>query len=105
MQKTQGAEGYVRACRAVSAVFTALVLEDPSKWPSVQLPYSVPTKEIERSTAVALYGRIDPSWTLVEDRTFRDAIRTCFRANIERALRTRGRIVLPNKMVFMLMEP
>jgi len=105
LQSTGTAEAYTRACRAISSLFVATVLADPSKWPSVNLPYVAPETEIEKNTGVYLYMRVDPSWTLAEDKAWRETLRSFFKANGDRAWRGRGKLVLPNKMVFMLMEP
>ena len=105
LQNVNSAEAYLRSCRALSSLFTAIVLAEPSKWPSVKLPYSVPDQTIEAKTGLALYSSLKPTWTLAEDRAFREALRTFFRANGQRALKGRGLLVLPNRMGFMLMEP
>jgi len=105
LQDASAAEAYLRSCRAVSSLFTAIVLAEPSQWPSVQLPHSIPDQAAEATTGLALYRSLQPTWTLAEDRAFREALRKFFRANGERVLKSRGRLVLPNRMGFMLMEP
>ena len=101
----ESSEGGVRACRAISAMFTSMVLADPKKWPSINLPFSVPPENIEAKTGAYLYSNVEPTWTVAEDKAFRDAVRDMFRNNGDRALRNRGAILLPNRMGFMLMEP
>jgi hypothetical protein len=105
MQQKASAEGFVRACRAISALFLTKVLADPSKWPSVNLPHSVPTGQVEEKTGIHAFQNVEPTWTIAEDRAWREALLAFFRVNRERALRGRGRLILPNKTLFMLMEP
>jgi hypothetical protein len=105
LQNPNTPEAHVRAARAVSALFTATVLADPSKWPSVSLPYTIPENEIEKNAGIYLYSKLDPGWTLAEDKAFREALRKFFKLNAAGAYRTGGRIVLPNRMTFMLVEP
>ena len=105
MKQKGSPEGYLRACRAISALFLTSVLADPSKWPSVNLPYDVPEGLTEEKTSAHVCGNIEPTWTIAEDRAWREALASFFRVNRERALRGRGAVLLPNKTVFMLMEP
>jgi len=102
---SSSSEAYLRSCRALAALFTALVLEDPSKWPSVTLPYTTPEQEIEKSVSTYLYANVSPKWTLAEDRAFRTAVQTFYRANADCVLKNRGKLMLPNHLPFMLMEP
>jgi hypothetical protein len=99
------AEGYIRSCRAISAMFLSILLEDPKKWPSIQLPDTIPDEAVEKNVAVYVDSNILPSWTVEEDRAFREAIKEFFHANGDRALKQRGKLLLPNKLTFMLMEP
>ena len=91
-----GDEAYLRSCCAISSLFVATVLADPAKWPSVPLPDKPPAGGAERKTAMHMLEKLSPEWTLAEDRALREAVR---------ALRSRGRVQLPNKTVFMLMKP
>jgi hypothetical protein len=101
----ENAEAYVRSCRAMAALFLAEALQEPKKWPSVKLPWDVPARDVERSTAAYVYANLEPSWTLDEDRALREALRKLLKVNGAQVLRARGRIQLPNKTTFMLMEP
>jgi len=105
MRGSNSNEAQLRSCRAIAALFAAIVLEDPSKWPSVSLPNSVPDSGVEAKTCLYLYANVEPTWTLAEDKALREALRNFFRANGERALKGRGRLLLPNRTGFMLMEP
>jgi hypothetical protein len=99
------AEASVRSCRAISALFLSIVLAEPGKWPSIKLPPSVPEDSIEKTVGAYVYSNVEPTWTLNEDRAFREALKEFFHANGERALKQKGKLILPNKMTFMLMEP
>jgi hypothetical protein len=105
VQSTTAPEAYVRACRVVSSLFIATVLAEPKKWPSVNLPYTTPEDQIEKNVGIYLYTKVQPTWTIAEDRAFREVLREFFRTNADRAVRGRGRIALPNKLAFVLMEP
>ena len=105
MKARGSAEGYLRACRAISALFLTTVLADPSRWPSVKLPPSVPEGQVEEKTGIHAFQNVEPTWTVAEDKAWREALLEFFKVNRERALRGRGTVLLPNKTVFMLMEP
>jgi len=98
-------EASMRSCRAIASLFAAIVLDDTSKWPSVKLPYSTPEENVEKKASEYILANFEPTWTLDEDRAFRTALRSFFRTNGERALKNRGKLMLPNHTVFMLMEP
>jgi hypothetical protein len=98
-------EGYIRACRAISSMFLTMVLEDPKKWPSIHLPDRVPDEAIEKTVGTLAYLGVSPNWTVEEDRLFREAIKDLLHANGDRAIKQRGKVLLPNKLPFMLMEP
>jgi hypothetical protein len=105
MQGKSNHEGFGRACRAAAALLLATVLAEPSKWPSIELPSEVPDGDVERKTAEHVLLNLDPDWTLAEDRALRAVLEKHFRANAQTVIRTRGKIILPNKTVFMLQEP
>jgi len=106
LQDSSGSsEAYLRACRALSSLFVAIVLEDPAKWPSVQLPFTTPEAEIEKKTGAYLYANVAPGWTLAEDRALRTALMSFYRANSDGLIKNRGKVTLPNHMALMLMEP
>lgn len=101
----KSAEAYVRSCRAISSLLLAVVLAEPKKWPSIKLPYTLDGDGVERQVSTYVYNHVEPTWTLAEDRAFRNELRSFFRTNAARSLRNRGKLVLPNRTVFMLMEP
>ncbi len=98
-------EAYVRSVRALASLMTAVVLAEPKAWPSVKLPMTVPGKQTEKRVGTALLNDVDPGWTLAEDRALREVLMAFFRTNAQGAFRSRGRLILPNRHVFMLMEP
>lgn len=90
--------------RAIGSMFLADLLADPSRWPSIHLPSSLPPDNAEGALAEHCIGQIDRNWTLAEDRALRDAALAFYKANVGKQVLKTGKITLPNKLAAML-EP
>jgi len=91
-----------RTRRALGHMFLATWLEDPSKWPSVQLPRAMPADDhLLRTLAMSVKTKINASrpWTVAEDRALREAAERFCRANGEEVLES-GKVTLPNGKTF-----
>jgi hypothetical protein len=95
-------ESQVRAACAMGSIFISEVLADPSKWPSVHLPPTVPDKNVEQATIAYVLENLDAGWSLAEDRAFRELIHNFMTAKGEQVLRGRGEVVLPSKLTLKL---
>ncbi len=87
--------------RAVGAMLVAEVLAAPSKWPSLPLPQDAPAANAEEAVAVHLKMRVGKAWTIAEDRALRAATLAFSRKNNKQVIQY-GKVVLPNKLTFML---
>jgi len=91
-----------RTRQALGHMFLATWLEDPSKWPSVQLPRAMPADDhLLRTLAMAVKTKINATstWTVAEDRALREAAERFCRANGQEVLES-GKVTLPNGKTF-----
>ena len=96
-------ECHTRAAHAIGAIILSKVLEQPEKWPSLHFPGKIPEEDVERKTIIYMYRHIDPNWTVQEDMTFRKFIEKWIRSKGDAALRSKGKLTLPNKKIFWIM--
>ncbi|MGB2822821.1 MAG: hypothetical protein WBF17_17690 [Phycisphaerae bacterium] len=87
--------------RAVGAMLVAEVLAAPAKWPSLPLPQDVPADDAEKAVAVHLKMQVGKAWTIAEDKALREAT-LAFSGKNNKQVAQYGKVVLPNKLVFML---
>ncbi len=96
-------KGETSGCRrAVGAMLMAEVLADPSRYPSLKLPRSLPAEDAEKRLGrhyKFAIGRGD-HWTIAEDRAYRAALAEFVEANTE-TLETE-QVVLPNGLAYSL---
>ncbi|MDP6637441.1 MAG: hypothetical protein QGG42_21290 [Phycisphaerae bacterium] len=103
LKKNEAGSAYTRASHAVGAIILAKILMAPEKWPGFKLPTKVPKATAELSTIQYVYNRIDPKWSLAEDKALRDMARKFVLANGKTILTSNGTIMLPNKLPMNLM--
>jgi len=96
-------ECHTRGAHAIGAILLARVLEEPEKWPSLHFPGKVPEKDIERNTIIYMYRHIDPKWTIEEDVNLRDLVNKWLLRRGDYALKSKGKLILPNKKIFWIM--
>jgi len=87
--------------RAVGAMLIAVVLANPSKWPSLPLPETLAPDGAEQALAVHLKMRVGKAWTIAEDRALREATAAFHRKNTKQVLAS-GKVILPNRLTFYL---
>jgi hypothetical protein len=89
------------ARRAVGAMFMGEVLKDPSLYPSAKLPGRLSEKDAEEALGHHYKYAIKrgATWTIAEDRRFREALKPFAAANNKTVFKTE-KVVLPNKLVF-----
>lgn len=93
-------EEHTRAAHAIGSVVLMHMLREPDKWPSVRFPAEVPKEKAELNTIIYVYKHISPEWTLAEDRQLRTMIKDFTKKYGEKALRTKGRVYLPEKTLY-----
>ena len=103
LKKNEDGSAYTRAGHAVGAMILARVLMEPEKWPGFKLPTKVPETMVEHSTIIYVYNRIDPAWSLAEDKALRDLAMKFVLTRGKTILNSKGTIVLPNKLSMSLM--
>lgn len=93
----------VRTAReAVAAMFMDEVAAHPAKYPSIQLPKTLPAGDVEEKLAVELRNWVEKhGWTLAEDKFLRDAVADCAKAN-GRPAHLKGQITLANGLAVAL---
>jgi hypothetical protein len=86
--------------RANCAMLLAELLADPSKYPSLKLPRSLPAKHAEMALGQHFKHAIKRGavWTIAEDRAFREALKAFAAAN-GKAVEKTQQVRLPNKLV------
>ena len=104
MRENEEGEEHNRAAQAIGSFLLAHFLAEPDKWPSVHSPPEVPKEDIERNTILYFYSHFDPKWTVPEDRLLRKVIHAFIKKNGERTLKSRGKVLLPNKLSFILVS-
>ena len=63
--------------KAVALAFMIEVISNPEKYPSIKLPAKVEADKTEEKLALAIHQPIEKKgWTLAEDKSIRDALRT-----------------------------
>lgn len=88
----------VNSRKAAGAMFLAEVLDDPSKYPSLPLPKTVPADAAEEKLAEHYRNWIEKhGWTVAEDLALRKAIQAFAAANESGIYRTQ-QVTLPNKL-------
>lgn len=89
--------------RAVGAMFLAEVLLAPAKYPSLKLPQKLPAESAEEKLAVYFKPKVarKDSWSIAEDKTFRQAVKSFAAANGRQVFET-GKVRLPNGLFFAL---
>jgi len=103
LKKNEDGSAYTRAGHAVGAMILARVLMEPEKWPGFKLPTEVPKTMVEHNTILHVYNRIDPEWSLAEDKALRDLARMFILTRGKAILASKGSIVLSNKLSMKLM--
>jgi len=103
LNKNEGGSAYTRAGHAVGAMILARVLTEPDQWPGFKLPTEVPKTMVEHSTILYMYNHIDPEWSLAEDKALRNLARQFVLTRGKAILKSKGTIVLPNKLSMKLM--
>ncbi|MCP4376152.1 MAG: hypothetical protein GY794_08275 [bacterium] len=103
LQQYDETSGHDRSGFAIGSIILANVLSAPDKWPGFHFPSSVPTTEIELNTIRYLYEQIDPNWSVNEDKAFRMIVKKVIKSQGSKVLRSKGKIMLPNRIPFMLM--
>lgn len=92
----------VNSRKAVGATFLAEVASHRTKYPSIQLPDSLPDDPVEENLAIHMKNWIEKhGWTLEEDRAIRDSIKALFLANQSGVMQS-GRVRLPNGLFIAL---
>ena len=89
------------ARRAPCSFVMMEILKDPSLYPSLKLPRSLPAENAEEALGKHFKHSIKRTavWTIAEDRRFREAIKPFAAANDRNVLKT-GKVPLPNDLVF-----
>jgi len=103
LKKNEGGSACTRAGHAVGAMILARVLTEPKQWPAFKLPTEVPKTMVELNTILHVYNRIDPEWSLAEDKALRDLARVFVLTRGKAILKSKGTIVLSNKLSMKLM--
>ncbi|MDP6546442.1 MAG: hypothetical protein QGH60_20880 [Phycisphaerae bacterium] len=103
LKKNEGGSAYTRAGHAVGAMILARVLTEPDQWPAFKLPTEVPKTMVEITTILHIYNRIDPEWSLAEDKSLRDFAGKFILTRGKSILKSKGTIVLPSKLSMKLM--
>ena len=99
----QWGKGPLAGCRrAVGAMFLCELLSEPSKYPSLALPKSLPAEEAEKQLGRHYKFRIrrKSHWTIAEDRSYREALKPFVGAN-GNVLKTES-VMLPNGLTLSL---
>ena len=93
----------IRSAReAVAVMFMSEVAANPTRYPSIQLPKTLPAEAVEEKLAGELRLWIEKhGWTLGEDKFLRDATATFAKAN-GRSAHLRGQVTLANGLVVAL---
>jgi len=89
------------ARRAACAMVMCEILKDPKRYPSIKLPKQLNAEKAEEKLGQHFkmaFNRNTP-WTIAEDRTMREAIRSFARVADKTVFKTE-RVILPNKLVF-----
>jgi hypothetical protein len=91
----------IRSSReAVAVMFMSEVVGNPSRYPSIKLPSTLPSEGAEEKLAGDLRGWIEKhGWTVSEDKSLRDAIALFATAN-PRQFSQAGKVVFANGLVF-----
>lgn len=89
------------ARRAVCAMVMGEILKDPSRYPSLKLPRDLGADGAEEALGKHYKHAIKRSatWTIAEDRRFRESLKPFAAANGKSVFRTE-KVTLPNKLVF-----
>ncbi|MCP4376153.1 MAG: hypothetical protein GY794_08280 [bacterium] len=103
LQSYDESEEHDRAGFAVGSIILAKVLASPDKWPSIHFPPKVPSGKIELETLKYIYEQIDPNWSIDEDKAYRAIVKKIITSQGSKIFRSKGKIMLPNKIPFMLM--
>ena len=104
MRENEEGEEHNRAAQAIGSLLLARFLAEPDKWPSVHFPPEVPKEDVERNTIIYVYAHLDPKWTVSEDRAIRKIVGTFIDKKGERTLKSRGKVLLSNKLTFVLVS-
>lgn len=92
----------VNTRRAIAAACMAEILSNSKRYPSIKLPASLDADSAEEKLALAMQKGIEKTgWTLAEDRSLREAIKTFATAN-EAVVKTGGLIKLANGLTVQL---
>ena len=103
LKKNEDGSAYTRAGHAVGAIILARVLMEPGQWPGFKLPTEVPKTMAEHSTILYVYNHVDSEWSLAEDKALRDLAKIFILTRGKTILKSKGVIVLPNKLPMKLM--
>ncbi len=89
------------ARRAVCAMAMGEILKDPSLYPSLRLPSRLPAENAEEALGQHYKHAIKrgSTWTIAEDRRFREALKPFAAAN-DKAVYQSEKVTLPSKLVF-----
>lgn len=96
-------EPHTRGAHAVGAIVLAEILQDIDKWPSVHLPPEPPKQQAELNTIIYVYEHWAASWSVAQDRILRDLAMNFMRREGRNVLRSRGMVLLANKLKISLM--
>jgi len=103
LKKNHAGSACTRSGHAIGAIILARVLSEPKKWPGFKLPTKVPKALAELNTIIYMYDRIDPKWSIDEDKNLREMARKFVLSNGRTILSSRGSLLLPNKLRMNLM--
>ena len=93
----------VNTRRAVGAFLLSELLAQPSAYPSLKLPKALKTDQSEQELATHFKHAINrgSTWTIAEDRAFREALKAFAAANDRTVFETQ-QLTLPNKLTLSL---
>ena len=90
------------AREAIAVMFMSEVVANPAKYPSIQLPKTLPPGDVEEKLAWELRLWIEKhGWTLVEDKYLRDTFAAFAKVNARQA-HLKGQITLANGLIVAL---
>jgi len=97
-------EPHRRGEHAIGAILLADILDNPEAWPSVHLPPSIPSRQVELNTIIYIYEHMETQWSVAEDIRVRELASEYVLRHGERTFRSKGEITLPNDLKFSLMS-